>query len=277
MNDKVMVAIPHYNASTQLDRLLSEITTGNFDRIVVLDDHSSDQAVLEVVKQKYPSVEFIIGKKNLGSGGNRNRILDLDFDGIVWFLDCDMELVTKNNATTLRKIFSKDKNQMIGGQLLARDHSPMIWNYAHEMHPVNDEVFNLLCEPSFKAFAHIVAWHKLKERGWDYPWLRRKKVAKPRQVDWVAEGSFALPMKLFKKVDGYDRTFRYHEGQDLARRIRSEGAKIIIHPDIVTRHLEVDVTKNRRNEDRDMAKFLFFQKHWDMNRKTYNKLFDKEE
>jgi GT2 family glycosyltransferase len=271
----ILLAIPHYNAPAQLDSLLADVSSDTCDRVVVLDDHSDDTAALERLQQKYPQVEFILGDKNLGSGGNRNRVMTLDFDGIVWFLDCDMKLITTHTAQTLRKIFRSNDRQMIGGQLLARDGSPMVWNYAHEMHPVHDALFEEIRSNQANVFSKLIMWQKLQSHGWDYPWLHGKPVLQPRRVDWVAEGSFALPLKLFRNVGGYDEAFRYHEGQDLAKRVRDAGARVSIRPEIVTRHLEVDVTKARRDDDREASKFLFFKKHWGMSREVYDALYDK--
>ena len=81
------------------------------------------------------------------------------------------------------------------------------------------------------------------------------------QVDWVAEGSFALMIDDFAKVGGYDVEFRYHEGQDLAHRLREAGVKIMVTGDIVCTHLDIDVRGKARHREIEQSAKLFYRKH----------------
>ena len=70
----IIAAIPNYNMAEQLATLLPQIIQQGYDAIYVLDDVSTDDS-REVVKRFAPKVTLIAGDRNLGAGGNRNRIL----------------------------------------------------------------------------------------------------------------------------------------------------------------------------------------------------------
>ena len=77
----------------------------------------------------------------------------------------------------------------------------------------------------------------------------------------MAEGSFALLIDDFAKVGGYDAAFRYHEGQDLAHRLREAGVKIMVTGNIVCTHLDIDVRGKARHREIEQSAELFYQKH----------------
>lgn len=269
---KITVAIPHYNSLDTLWRLIEQLREDSIDQIIVLDD--SSKLPPTKLEAEFPSVQFHFGSDNLGAGGNRNRILKLVDEGIVWFIDADMEIVSTDNADRLRSIFKKELNQVVGGMIYSKEGQEMQWNYGHEMHPVHDARFEELAA-SIRG-GDESAWRRLQQYGWDYHWLQpSSQQPAVRQVDWVAEGSFAVPIDLFKAVGGYDVNFRYHEGQDLARRIRDTGAKVIFHPEMITRHLEMNVRGKTRDDEIKSSQYLFFKKHWNMAREVYDQLYGK--
>ena len=266
---KVTVVIPHYNSLGTLWNLLSQLKEDQFDQIIVLDDCSDTKPTK--LEAEFPSVMFYYGEENVGAGANRNRVLKLVDSGVVWFIDADMEIVSHENAKRLKKLFAHEPAQMVGGQIYTKLGQQMGWNYGHEMHPVHDARFEELVA-SLAGDASV--WSRLQQHGWDYPWLRPGlgEVVK-RSVDWVAEGSFALPIELFHTIGGYDTAFRYHEGQDLAKRVRAQGVDVKTMPDLITRHLEVDVRGKKRAEEFQDSTYLFFQKHWGMSREVYTLLY----
>ncbi len=256
---RITVAIPHYNAPIALDGLLEQLERDAFDDIIVLDDCSDNQAEVRTVAARHPAVTFVYGERNVGSGANRNRILAQNIEGIVWFLDCDMQLQHDQYADRLRTIFAEHPHALIGFALLAADGTPMQWNYGHEMNRAKDRIFAEL-RTGFEQ-GDPDAGQQLSEAQMDYPWVRGELPSEPRAVDWVAEGSFALSYELFAELGGYDTAFRYHEGQDLARRTRDAGHDVLIHPGICTRHLEINVTHERRQSDRLKAAWRYYRKH----------------
>ena len=142
---------------------------------------------------------------------------------------------------------------MLGSTILYNNGQPMAWNYGHEMHPQHDWQFTRATQADDRQM--------LQQQGWDYPWIWGERVTTDRQVDWVAEGSFALLIDDFIQVGGYDAAFRYHEGQDLAHRLREAGVKIMVTGDIVCTHLDIDVRGKARHREIEQSAKLFYRKH----------------
>lgn len=263
MHNNIHLAIPHYNAPDQLRTLLGQVRELDVDSITVLDDASKDRDALTSIDLAYPDVDFFYGDKNRGAGGNRNRIMERDLQGIIWFLDVDMSLESRQPTQVIRRLFAQNPNiGMLGGHILTKDGEPMWWNYGHQMHTGHDEKFGNLVAQYQDGDA--TAWRALQEDNMDYAWIDPKNhPPRQRDVDWVAEGCFAIDMALFKDIGGYDQDLRYHEGQALAHQVRALGKTVTYTPDFVARHLEIDVRGEQRQEEIDTATALFVEKYTD--------------
>lgn len=111
----------------------------------------------------------------------------------------------------------------------------------------------------------------------DYAWLRDEMKPVRREVDWVAEGCFAIRRDDFERVGGYDEALRYHEGQDLAHRLRADGVDVIFEPRLVVLYLEIDVRHDARTDERRESTLRFYEKHWGMSRDVFHPLFQEGE
>lgn len=273
MNTKIQAVIPHYNSSETAVALIDQLKNDTFDDIYLLDDASNDEHLARL-KAAHPDIHYIIGDTNKGAGGNRNRIIERVPNRILYFVDADMELKSDHIADKLRQKFAKNPHQLIGGLILNGADQPMGWNYGHEMHPTHDAQFGQLSElyASDDEAVKRRAWELLKQKGWDYPWLRGER-SDERAVDWVAEGSFALSASDFARVDGYDEAMRYHEGQDLAHRLRAIGVTVIATSTFAAKHLEVSV-RTSRDDDFAQGRYRFFQKHWGLTTEIVDKLYE---
>jgi GT2 family glycosyltransferase len=80
-----------------------------------------------------------------------------------------------------------------------------------------------------------------------------------RPVDWVNEQFFAVRGELFKKLGGFDSSYKYyHEGPDFCKRVRDAGYTVRTNPSFRTRHLDM------RTDSRDdlIPKILASTAHW---------------
>lgn len=114
----VIAAIPNYNMADGLNRLLPTVVNQGYDKIFVLDDASNDNS-REVVNSFRGRVQFVAGKSNLCSSGNRNRVLEVVRDNaIIHFLDADTEIASDNTPDKLRTIFLEPEIGFVGGLVL---------------------------------------------------------------------------------------------------------------------------------------------------------------
>ena len=134
---KTTLAIPNYNGAQNIEAIIPRVFEENFDAIYVLDDCSDDNS-LELLKPFESKVNVVRGQKNISAGGNRNRIIDYVKDGIIMFLDVDMELLTRNVVEKANEVFEDEKVALVGGLILNKQGKPMSWNFGPEMHPMHD-------------------------------------------------------------------------------------------------------------------------------------------
>lgn len=87
----VSVIVPTYNRIGMLEEALASINNQDFDgtvEVIVVDDNSQD-GTSSVIKQKYPDINLITLKENLGSYGARNKALEKAKGKFIAFLDSD--------------------------------------------------------------------------------------------------------------------------------------------------------------------------------------------
>lgn len=260
---RLIVAIPNYNGGKNLGHLLPQLLDEDFDAIYVLDDASTDNS-LELLYEFSERVEVVEGEKNLGPGGNRNRIIPyIQDDDIVMFMDADMVLKTRNVRSIAMGLFKQGKNVgLIGGGILNKRGKPMGFNYGWNRSKFEDVIgIGLSYLATLLHFRFLI---------WPIRALARRftlnvEIAhfKPQRriVDWVSEGHFYVRGKTFKDLGGYDPELQYGEGKDLARRIREEGQLIVFDPGVWVQHLEYKVRKVNKTAEHNKVRAKEEQAH----------------
>jgi GT2 family glycosyltransferase len=203
---KTVLAIPTYNGATYLEKLLPQAVKQGFYKIYVLDDASTDNTV--EVCERFPSVNIIRSKKNTGLIANRNRILDYDVGDVILFLDDDMSFETDGVPKLLENVFNEHPNTAIIGATVIDQttNKPLIFTFERENNPL------------FRFFERPFMGPTLPASAFDAPY---------KEVAWVLEGASAIRSDIFRKLNGFDETFkRYNEGPDIGRRTRDAGYKV---------------------------------------------------
>lgn len=85
------IIIPHYNTPHLLRRCLLSVPCREDVQIIVIDDHSSEQALIGIkeIENDFPYVQFIYSEKNKGGGHARNVGLRHAVGKYLLFLDSD--------------------------------------------------------------------------------------------------------------------------------------------------------------------------------------------
>jgi GT2 family glycosyltransferase len=260
----VVAAIPNYNMGDSLQRLLPQVLKQGYDRVVVLDDASTDHSV-EVVERFGGAVEMVQNTVNLGPGANRNQIIDhVDEDALIHFIDADMEFASDGNGAAARKVFRRYADRgvgVVGGLVSRRDGSQEPFNFG----------------PVFSLKTVLLSIPPLVDRVRDKPMLvkaiRRLGVPgrnlwpdvlaspAPREAYWLHEGNLLIHAGVFRAIGGFDPAVRYHETQDLAIRLEKVGVRRQFDPTIEVIHHYVDVRgKSRGRHERSAAVYLI-RKH----------------
>lgn len=88
----ISVVIPLYNKEKQIKRTLQSVLTQTFQdfEIVIVNDGSTDNSVIEVEKLKDPRIR-LVHQKNAGVSAARNKGIEEAKYELIAFLDADDE------------------------------------------------------------------------------------------------------------------------------------------------------------------------------------------
>lgn len=278
MIERVIAAVPTYNTGGHLLALAKDLAARNFDAVYVLDDASTHNPLTQL-QQQHPDFIVVRGERTKGPGGNRNRILGHVASELIVFIDADMSLAPGGDiAAAARRALGEVGVGLVGGHIVTTEQHPMWWNYGFEMHSRKDawfwHVLTTLSRPDLTPQHRAELLRQLQGADADFHWVHPHTIPTVRrQVDWVAEGLFAVRGELFKALGGYDENMSYHEGQDLARRVRDQGLGVVFDPSFEAMHHAIKSAGERDAAFRE-GQFYFYHKHWGMSRQVFDALYD---
>lgn len=113
----VSVIIPTYNRRRDLDKCITTILKQNYKKveIIIVDDASFD-GTNDYIKKKYPKINIISNKKNMGLNYCRNLGIFHSKGEYILLLDSDVELTNKRQINNMVNVIKKDsKIGCIGG------------------------------------------------------------------------------------------------------------------------------------------------------------------
>lgn len=212
---KISIVILTFNNEKTIAPLLNSLLPlkSRF-RVVVVDNGSSDETLLQVKKFKFAKV--IENKKNLGfsAGGNIGIKFALSSKADVVFLLNPDALVSKDFLINFDKTtkFLLDKNAIVGTKIL--DENGKVWS-----------VGGLLDK---KRYSSILK-HKLSS-----------------DLDYISGTAVFIKKEVFEKIGFFKEDyFLYYEDVDFCFRAKIAGFKLAVDPNIsVVHHPSSSVGKN---------------------------------
>jgi len=239
---RFIAVIPNYNHGKSLLALLDQLLVEGFDEIYVLDDASNDDS-LKLLKPYEKKATIVSGPYNVGPGGNRNRIIPhLENGDILMFVDADMQLLTTGLRSKILKLFSANPDvAMFGGGIQDNKGQPMTYNYGlHQSqfrHGIGLSIEKVTRLIHLKLFAHLIR-PLARTFTYNVEILFFEPIERVISGS-VSEGHFYVRGDVFKQLDGFNETLRYHEGGEFAYRLRHAGYIIKFTPEVWTKHLEI--------------------------------------
>ncbi|AYE95618.1 glycosyl transferase [Mycobacterium paragordonae] len=262
----VVVAIPNYNMSGNLRRLLPQVLAQSYDDVFVLDDCSTDDTV-DVVKDFSGGVKLIRGRENGGPAANRNQIIEhVQDDVIIHFIDADMDLATNETPTVARDVMGRYADRgvgLVGGLVSRLDGSQELDNYGavFSLWGNSTAVVQLLIDTLRKKNPDMARAVRRLAAPIVKDWPNILEPPAPTPVYWVHEGNMLVNSTLFKSIGGYDPVLRAHEAQDLAIRLQRLGVGRQFDPSIKVVHHEVDVRGKNRQKWVNKASMYLLRKY----------------
>lgn len=238
MKYDILIQIINYNTrkylETCLESLFNDLKGSDLNyKIIVLDNNSSDN--LEDLRKLYESksISFYKSEKNLGFGGGHNFISGLEDSRYILILNSDIKFIEKNSVKRLyEKLIESDRYKVSGPKLVEEDMNPQKFDHGE--------------------IQGVSSWIK-NNYGSSY-WKERDTEA---EAAWVSGAVFLIERDLFENIKGFDENFfLYKEEEDLCKRIRDAGEKILYDPNVRVMHYGHVVAKRSEHFSNSMNYYL---------------------
>jgi GT2 family glycosyltransferase len=192
-------------------------TVGGKFEIIVVDNASTDGSV-EMLRDEFPAVSVVRNLSRQGYGYSHNRAIDRARGEFVLIFNEDMVVLGNALDVMVQKMRQDASIGALGCRLLNADGS--LQHSCFKFRSLGQDIFeNLL--PRNLAFANS------KRRGKMYWWQHDDE----REVDILMGCCMLIPKKVFEEVGVFDPSFFvYSEEDDLCRRIKSRGYRILFTP-----------------------------------------------
>lgn len=257
----VIVAIPNYNMGSNLEQLLSQLIEQDYQKIVVLDDASTDNSKEVVSGFKDKRIVFDQSNSNRGAGATRNKILShIKKPSIIHFIDADMDLETKNVPEIARKFFKQKNIGFIGGMVKNTSGTQFYYNYGPNIRFKSIITSKLHIKISNLAEVNKEKSKKLRKR---YEFLLSDRVdvhKKPerKEVFWVSEANMLIDSEVFKNLGGFDERLREHEILEFSIRTHQANLKSWFDPSFTAIHKNINVrpANRERTRQKDYIKLI---------------------
>jgi N-acetylglucosaminyl-diphospho-decaprenol L-rhamnosyltransferase len=255
----ITIVLVSYNTGHLLDRLFSAITAAKGDlqlQIIAIDNASRDDSIA-ILRTKYPFVELIENKENVGFGRANNQALSHVHGRYVLLLNTDAFISPDTLVKTFRYLEQTPQTGIVGVKLIGEDGSlqpscrffPTPWN-----------VF-VTANGLSKLFPHT---RLVDDLAWDHKGIR--------ECDWVPGCFYMVRKEVVDQLGLFDpRFFVYYEEVDHCRRTREAGWKVTYYGDTQVIHLggesakaDATITKAGRQIARLQveSELLYFRKHY---------------
>ena len=244
----VSIIVLSFNTHLLLKNCLKSISDSSSRlsyEVIVVDNHSQDGSV-GMVRSRFPAVELIVNRKNLGFSHGNNQGIKKARGQFILLLNSDT-IVHKDAISRMADFLTKHKRVgAIGCRLVNIDGSnqasagsfPNLWISAIML---------------FKE--HFLSSNNV-----------RGSFDEIRKVDWVMGAAIMIKRKVFEKVGLMDENiFMYMEEVELCYRIKKAGYEVIYYPDTKITHLGQGSSQTGRKEPiLNIYKGLlyFYKKHY---------------
>jgi N-acetylglucosaminyl-diphospho-decaprenol L-rhamnosyltransferase len=207
----IAVAVVSFQTREVLEPCLASVVAAEPTEVVVVDNGSTDGSI-ELVRERFPSVNLVVNERNRGYGPAANQAIAATTAPAVLLLNSDTVLAADALASLGAYLGQHPRAAVVGPRLANADgslqRSTFPWPSLGDL-LVGDTGLHLLL-PRLPA---------VRER-----FLRSWSHDRPRPVPWVRGAVLAIRRSAFDAVGGFDEAFfMYWEEVDLCRRLAATG------------------------------------------------------
>src|SRR5262245_48557194 len=255
----VSVVVVSYNTAHLLGDMFAALDAGRGAlklQVIVIDNASRDGSV-HILRTKYPEVELIENRTNVGFGRANNQALPSIRGRYVLLLNTDAFMASDTLQKTVSFMDAHPRCGVLGVKLVGRDgtlqpscrYFPTPWN-----------VF--LARTGLKRF--FPGARLVDEMSWDHESIR--------ECDWVPGCYYLVRREVIERIGLFDpRYFLYYEEVDHCRAVRQAGWTVVYCPFTEVVHIGGESAGSAEpltSVSRQISRFqieselLYFRKHY---------------
>lgn len=232
----ISIVIVNYNVKDALDNCLSSIYKSNINNwnleIFVVDNHSVDGST-DMIREKYPEINLIINKKNIGYAKANNIALKKVTGKYVLILNPDTILEEGTFDKMIKFVESNKKTGAVTSKLI-RTNGTLDYACKRSFPTFKVALPRILGLSKLFPENHIFGKYNMTFLDEDKTW----------EVEAICGAFMFIPSEVLKDVGLFDEDyFMYGEDLDLCYRISKKGYKIFYYPEVHTIHLKGESTK----------------------------------
>lgn len=240
-NKKLSISIVNFKSKDFIEKCLvsvfEKIKSIDFEIIIVNNDESED---LAEIQEKFPEIKIVDHKINVGFGAGHNLGAKEAQGEILFILNPDTEIL--DDMSPAVRLFDNEKIGVVGPCLITEDGKVQKWSVGVET-SIGDILKNNLGIP---------------ESG------KLWKSQKTKEAGWVSGAALFIRKNLFDELGGFDKNFfMYYEDEDLCKRVREAGKKVIYFPAVKVRHWGSKSVQGKKTQKKYFyeAQEYYFKKH----------------
>lgn len=254
---KITAGIVTYNSRRTIERCLGALQSAihGFNAEIVIYDNASQDNTVEFISDKFPNVKLIAGEDNRGYAFGVNRIAEVQsFD---FLLIINPDLYIREDAIKTACAFAKLESGIgiIGAKIVDSKGASI---HSHGDLPTPDSFL--------LDFSGIRRFFTSGESG---SFKSVDEQATPFEVGFVTGAFMFIPRNAWNMAGSMDDDFfLYFEDVDLAFRLKKQGLKSYLHPEIIAEHESGSSFPDSDDAGKYKLKcwfesaYLFFEKHY---------------
>lgn len=217
--NKISIIIVNYKVKDLLDNCLNSIFeyNKNIDLDVIVVDNNSQDGSIEMIKEKYPQVNLIESKQNLGFAKANNMGFKQAKYNYILLLNPDMQLLP-NTLTNMINWMNKNPQAKVAGCHLI-DQNRKTLHHVRKFPTFLNQLAITLKLPHI--FPSILNQYLCK--NFDY--------TKASKVDSIRGAFFMTRKKIYEELNGLDeKYFLWFEEVDFCKKVRQNKGEVWYTP-----------------------------------------------
>mgnify|MGYP006278636195 CR=1 FL=1 len=218
-NKTIDIIIPFHGCHENVSALIENVfrfASNNFDKIILIDDFSSNDQFVNIYKE---NTRFVISRndRHLGFGASVNRGISLSDKQVVAVLHSDVLFTDKNSLINLYNDLIQMRNESVA-MITAVSNNPMIHENILKKNKVIDMPPEIVKEnfiPMYCCMLDVAAW-RIVNGVPEFP------------VAWFEDEAFCHKLlKLGYKIAASNKSYVFHTGAQTIKQILNKDRKYI--------------------------------------------------